>query len=203
MKTEVIMKRQLFEGTISQKSKSEFMSATDLQLLANQWRAKNGLNLLSLNRYFKLDSTNEFMEALQSKYGNIKTGERGRSKHTWVHPILFIDIALYFSPTLKVEVYEWLYDYLIKYRNDSGDSYKKMAGAIYVILNNKSEYQLKIKDTANKIKIALKVNDWNSATERQLELRDKIHNNISLLSNVLRDLNQVIDISINEAFKDN
>jgi hypothetical protein len=32
---------------------------------------------------------------------------------------------------LKIEVYSWLFDKLIKYRNNSGDSYKKMAGALF------------------------------------------------------------------------
>jgi len=46
------------------------------------------------------------------------------------------------------------------------------------------------------------VKDWNTASKEQLKLRDKIHNNISLLSDVLRDNNQAIKIGIKEALKD-
>ena len=42
MVTEVIMKRELFGHEISQKSKSEFFSATDLSKAGNEWRRSNG-----------------------------------------------------------------------------------------------------------------------------------------------------------------
>ena len=53
----------------------------------------------------------------------------GRGQHLWVHPLLFIDMALWLNPKLKLEVYEWLFDKLLMYRNDSGDSFKRMCGA--------------------------------------------------------------------------
>jgi len=38
MKTEVIMRRELFGQPISQQSKTEFFSATDLVYAENMWR---------------------------------------------------------------------------------------------------------------------------------------------------------------------
>lgn len=196
MKTEVIMKRELFNMPISQKSQSGFFSATDLVKAGNKWRIINGIEPFNINEYFRLKGTVEFMKELQNKYGDIKIARKGRSKDTWVHPILFIDIALAISPTLKIEVYEWLFDNLIKYRNDSGDSYKKMSGYLFSHTKNKSNFYKEIADVAEKIKLKCNVKDWNEATEKQLKYREKIHNNISLLSDVLRDNNEAIRLAL-------
>jgi len=56
-----------------------------------------------------------------------------------------------------------------------------------------------LQKTANRIKSECGVKDWQTATEDKLKLRDKIHENISLLSDVLHDIDQVIDISIKKA----
>ena len=48
MKTEVVMKREIFGKEIKQKSKSEFFSATDLERAGNAWRATNGLGLFDI-----------------------------------------------------------------------------------------------------------------------------------------------------------
>lgn len=54
--------------------------------------------------------------------------------------LLFLDLALAINPKLKVEVYEWLFDKLLEYRNDSGDSFKEMTGALYNNCSNKSQF---------------------------------------------------------------
>lgn len=201
MKTEVIMKRELFGTEISQKSQTGFFSATDLVKAGNKWRIMNNLEPFNLNEYFRLKGTIDFVDELQNKYGDIKNSRRGRSKDTWVHPILFIDIALAISPTLKIEVYEWLFDNLIKYRNESGDSYKKMSGYLFAHTKNKSNFYKEISDTAEKIKLACNVKDWQFATAEQLKHRDKIHDNIALLADVLRDNNEAIRIALIKSLK--
>jgi hypothetical protein len=131
MKTQVVMKRELFGCEISQQSKTEFFSATELVNAGNKWRLANGHKVFNLSQYMVSKSFLEFKEELEKKYGNTVSSSRGRSSNTWVHPLLFIDIALAINPKLKIEVYEWLFDNLIKYRNNSGDSYKAMSAAIY------------------------------------------------------------------------
>ena len=121
---------------------------------------------------------------------------RGRGSNTWVHPLLFIDIALAISPKLKIEVYEWIFDNLIKYRNESGDSYKRMAGALFVNAQNKAHFPAYIQDVANKIRLACHVDDWQTATEVQLSKRDKLHDAISLLTDVLRNNDDAVRIGI-------
>lgn len=185
MKTEVIMKRELFGKEISQKSQTEFFSATDLVRAGNTWRIVNGLQAFEMNDWFNLKSTKEFIKSLEGKYGQVKISGRGRGVHTWVHPFLFIDMALAISPELKIEVYSWLYDHLLKYRNESGDSYKKMSGALYLKHTNKTTFPKYIKEVADRIKLACSVKDWQEAGEAQLKKRDKIHESISLLCDIL------------------
>lgn len=201
METQVIMKRELFGMAISQQSKSEFFSATDLSKAGNKWRRINNLSDFNLAQYLKSKSAIEFIDELKSKYGKVIIKGRGRNSNTWVHPLLFIDIALAINPKLKIEVYEWLFDNLIKYRNDSGDSYKQMAAAIFSRYPNKRGYTEYLKRIANYIKSQLKVKDWETATEEQLKKRDLIHNSIRLLCNVLNDTDQAVKLGVIENLK--
>lgn len=199
METEVIMKRKLFGEEISQKSKSEMFSATDLVRAGNKWRIMNDIELFSVKKWLARKSTKEFIKELESDYGTVIIRSKGKNRHTWVHPFLFIDLALAINPRLKVEVYRWLYDELLKYRNSSGDSYKKMAGALFLNAGNKSIFHREIKGFANDIKKACKVDDWEHATSEQLELRNKIHNNIALLCDVLKNNEDAVRIGIKKA----
>lgn len=198
MKPQVVMKRELFGCNISQQSKTEFFSATELVNAGNKWRLSNGLKEFNLSQYLKSNSFVEFKNELQNKYGNVISSSRGRNSNTWVHPLLFIDIALAINPKLKIEDYEWLFDNLIRFRNDSGDSYKEMSAAIYIRFQNKREFPNYIQKVANYIKLELKVDDWQKATEEQLRKRDLIHNSIKLLCNVLNDTNQAVRIGVKE-----
>jgi len=199
MITEVIMKRELFGNEISQSSKNEFFSATDLVRAGNQWRILNKLEPFKMSEWLQTKNAKEFISELEKEYGKVVISGKGRGHHTWVHPFIFIDMALAISPTLKIEVYKWIYDHLIKYRNTSGDSYKKMSGALYLSMNNKSEFKDRLIEFAKKIKIECGVKDWETASEEQLKLRDRIHENISLLSDILREKNNLLNISIKKA----
>lgn len=196
MQTEVIMKRELFGEQISQKSKSEFFSATDLVKAGNKWRILNNMMPFNHLQYFQSNSFKELEKELKKKYNIVRIIGRGRGNHTWVHPILFIDIALAINPKLKIEVYEWLFDNLIKYRNDSGDSYKKMCGTLYNKYSNKSKFHDYISHVAEQIKLACSVENWEIATEAQLKKRDKIQDNICLLCDVLNSTDEAVRIGL-------
>lgn len=199
MKTAVIMKREILGGEVSQNSQTEFFSATDMVRLGNAWRFKNGLTPFDLTIWFRQTGTKAFMEELESQYGPIKISARGRGTHTWVHPYLFIDLVLSINPKLKIEVYKWIYDSLLKYRNDSGDSYKKMTGALYLTIDNKSEFKTEIIDIANTIKEVCGVSDWQTASEKELQLRDKIHEYVALLSDIIRNRENLLSVAIKKA----
>lgn len=198
MKTEVNMKRMIFGEEVLQKSKSEMFSAGHLARAGNEWRKKEGLSEFNLSQFLKNKSTQEFIAELESKYGKVISVARGRNGNTWVHPLLFIDIALAISPKLKIEVYEWLFDSLIKYRNDSGDSYKKMSSSLWTRYDNKRDFPRFIQKVAEYIRDSVGVSDWESATEEQLELRDKIHHSISTLTIVLTDPSRAVRLGVAE-----
>ena len=185
MKTAVIMKRNLLGGEVGQNSKTGFLSLTDLMRIGNRWRINNGRGFIKQEYWLQNKSTKEFIKTLEEKFGNVKITGRGRGHHTWVHPFLFIDAALALNPSLKIEVYSWIYDNLLEYRDHSGDTYKKMAGSIYLNISNKSQFRDMIVYVARKIKQELEVIDWQTADEKTLKLRDKIQEYISLYCDVL------------------
>ena len=201
MKTQVIMKRILFGRQISQQSKTEFFSATDLVKAGNMWRVSKGLSFFSAQEWLRRIATKEFIAEIEQKYGKAKIVTKGKNTHTWVHPLLFIDMALAISPKLKIEVYEWLFDNLIKFRNDSGDSYKKMCGVLWNRTSNKRKFPDKIKELADLIRLKCKVSDWQQASEQQLKLRNLMHSNIALLADVLSNPSEAIRIGIKKALE--
>jgi len=200
METSVLMKRELFGCLISQNSKTEYFSATELMKAGNKWRINNGLDIINIVDWTRLQSTKDFIAELElAEKKPVYIPGRGRGVNTWVHPFIFIDIALWINPKLKIEVYRWLYDSLIKYRNDSGDSYKKMAGALYLTTSNKTNYQNEIVDIAKKIKIACDVTDWQEASEAQLKLRNKIHEYIALFTDIIKNREALVSVAIAKA----
>jgi len=201
MKTAVLMKRSLLGGQISQNSKTGMFSATDLVKIGNKWRIANGYEQFTMKSWLQNKSTKEFITELEKKYGEVKKSARGKGSHTWMHPLLFIDMALAISPKIKLETYEWLFDQLIKYRNDSGDSYRPMCGSLYAHARNKTYFHQYVQQVAKQIKQACGVKDWNEATEQQLKLRDKLHNDIALLSEVLNNNDEAVRIAITKAVK--
>lgn len=199
MVTNVILKRELWNSEIKQRSDNGFFSASDLVYAGNKWRILNNKSPFNYSIWLKNKSTQEFIKELE------KLGEKpiikGKSKNStsWVHPYLFIDLALAISPELKIAVYDWLYDCLVKYRNKSGDSYKKMCGSLYLIETNNSDFPKHIADVANKIKLACEVEDWENCSEDKLQLRDKIHEYISLLSDIVKDRDTLVDVAVKKA----
>lgn len=199
-KTEFLIKRQLFGKEITQRSKSEMFSLTDLAIAGNQYRVSNNMSIFDLKEYLRRPSTLEFIKALEKKTGEkVLITRKSKGQHVWGHPYLMIDFALAISPELKVEVYGWLHDFLIRYRNLSAVSYKKMAGALWENTSkdhrNFGKYMAKV---ALKIQDNCKVKDWNVATQDQLELIDKVHDRIALLCDVLRDNDQAVELALRE-----
>ena len=199
METTVLMRRKLFDSEIKQDSKTGFLSANDLLNAGNLYRLQNKLPPFSYSSWISTNGTKEFIRELEGQFGTVIKSRRGKHGGTWMHPYLFIDLALAISPKLKIEVYRWLYDELLKYRNDSGDSYKRMAGAIWSRTSRKTSFARDISKLAKHIQHECGVKDWEIATEDQLRLRDRIHENIALLAEVMNNLNQAIRIAIIKA----
>ena len=49
---------------------------------------------------------------------------RGDEAGTWMHPLLFIDFAMWINPSFKYDVLKFVYDRMLMYRNEAGDAYR-------------------------------------------------------------------------------
>ena len=179
--------REFLGSNIRQRTDTYFL-LSDLEFAGNKQRQLEKRKMVSIAEYFKVESHKEFIKELELKIDKpAKISGRGRNSKTWIHPFLFIDIALWYSPKIKIEVYEWLYDYLIKYRIASGDSYTKMCGVLWKYASRKDLFAKNIKNLAVIIKKECVVDDWNKATQEQLADREYLHNMIADLTETLQD----------------
>lgn len=94
-----------------------------------------------------------------------------------------------------MEIYDWLFDYLIENRINSADSYRLMCGTIYQYCERKDKFSKNIANLAQKIKTLLCVDDWNKASEEQLKRRDDLQMMISDLTATLQNPNEAIRIA--------
>lgn len=180
MKTAVVMVRQDMNGlVIRQNSKNQFFNATDL---IDSYNSKNGEGKRVQN-YLDNDSTKRFIIALaeaetlnNSNSSDLENGlietKRGKNGGTWMHPYLFIDLAMWLSPEFKVTVIKWVYDNLIKIRNEAGDTFKEVNNALFDAKPNSAPYVY-----ANEARMINKIvfgsqdsGQRNLATEDQLNL---------------------------------
>ena len=157
MKTNQVMIRPMGDFKVSQRTKDGFFNATDL---LKQWNAAGLGTQKEMKHYFENKSTGEFIKALMSEenlHGQnsayVKSkASRGENAGTWMHPLLFIDFAMWLNPTFKVKVLKFVYDEMIKFRNLAGDAYPTMCRAVCSILPG-DLFQRKIKDLAKSLNI--------------------------------------------------
>ncbi len=187
--------RESFEIITPQRTDG-YLSLKSLMLIGNKQRINDGLLPITPDKYFSLPTNKGFIDELESQIGKkAYIAGRGRGADSWLHPFLFIDIALWLSPKLKVEVYKWVFDNLVKNRISSCDSYKKMCGVLFEYSNRKDKFQANIKSLANKIKSIIAVDDWNKCTALQLQRRDELQNLISDLTNTLQNANKGVELA--------
>lgn len=145
MKTNQNLIRKMGEFEVTQRTQDGMFNATEL---LKQWNKKSGQQK-QVGHYFEIQPTKEFINAVldeenKCRYNDkislsgIYTSKRGlMNGGTWMHPLLFIDFAMWLNPTFKVQVLKFVYDELIKYRNDAGDAYREMSSAIAKIVPKK------------------------------------------------------------------
>lgn len=167
MKTNQIMIRPMGEFKVTQRTKDGFFCATEL--LA-QWNEKSGMKK-EVTKFFDLQSTSELIKVIMERenlntqdYTYLKT--RGKNGGTWMHPILFIDFAMWINPSFKYDVLKFVYDELIKFRNLAGDAYPRMCAAVYTILP-KEVFKQKVSDLAKSLNIIV-------YGKHESEMRNKI-----------------------------
>lgn len=133
MKTNVIMVRKMGVFDVNQRTKDGMFNANSL---LKQWNIANE-SKKEIKDYFDNKSTQEFIEVLKSDQSTIggivpmvkSRASKGENAGTWMHPYLFIDFAMWINPKFKFEVIKFVYDELIKYRNDAGDNYVSLSAS--------------------------------------------------------------------------
>lgn len=167
MKTNQIMIRPMGEFKVTQRTKDGFFCATEL--LA-QWNEKSGMKK-EVTKFFDLQSTSELIKVIMERE-NLNTQDstylktRGKNGGTWMHPILFIDFAMWINPSFKYDVLKFVYDELIKFCNLAGDAYPRMCAAVYTILP-KEVFKQKVSDLAKSLNIIV-------YGKHESEMRNKI-----------------------------
>ena len=104
-----------------------------------------------MSKFLEMDTTKEFISALskdESQRANMLIAEnqliirvKGRTTKNgktpdkvWMNPILFIKFAMWINPTFEVKVLRFVYDEMIRYRNEAGDAYKELSSAVMKIV---------------------------------------------------------------------
>ena len=132
MITNQIMKRQLANFTVEQRTKDAFFNATNL---LKQWNEQPGTTQRYLDNYFASSKTAEFIQTIMNRE-NLNTPKmvylksRGRNGGTYMHPLLFIDFAMWINPSFKYDVLKFVSDQMLTYRNEAGDAYKALSSAM-------------------------------------------------------------------------
>lgn len=144
MKTNNVILRPMGQFQVSQRTKDGFFNATEL---LKQWNI-SAKQTKTVNHYLENSKTNEFIEAIINDDEEIRKSERPMNQvltktkaktdsngmreagSVWMHPLLFIDFAMWINPAFKVKVLKFVYDQMIKYRNDAGDAYRKLGASV-------------------------------------------------------------------------
>ena len=130
------MERKMGNFIVTQRTKDGFFNAT---ALLKQWNAST-CSQKEIKHYFENKNTEEFIKALiveENLNGRNSAYLKSRGKYnggTWMHPLLFIDFAMWINPTFKVKVLKFVYDEMIKYRNEAGDAYRELGSAVSKIV---------------------------------------------------------------------
>lgn len=170
MKTNQIIIRPMGDFKVIQRTKDAFFNATDL---LKQWNQLKGMKK-EVKDYLENYSTSELVNTIKERE-NFTSGNspyvkskasRGENAGTWMHPILFIDFAMWINPSFKYDVIKFVYDEMIKFRNLAGDAYPSMCKAVSSILPD-DLFKQKIKDLAKSLNIIV-------YGKHESEMRNKI-----------------------------
>ena len=146
METTVVLSRKMGDYAITQRTSDGYF---DANALLTQWNSVKENPRKKMAHFTKNANTNEFIDTIHSRNsdktdfqsliitkGRITINGRTPDK-VWMHPFLFIDFSMWLSPEFKYDVIKFVYDELIKQRNEAGDAYKELASAIVKITPKK------------------------------------------------------------------
>ena len=171
MKTNQIMIRS---DALDQRTRDGYFNASKL---LNHWNDKcDKGEERNLDFYKRQKSVKEFIAYMQD-VEKVKTplqASKGRNSETWMHPMLFIDFAMYISLEFKAQVLKMVMDGLIKSREAAGDYFKEMSACIlktHVEINGVKPKPIIYIEEARLIKSIAGISQHrNSLTEDELNL---------------------------------
>lgn len=148
MKTNQEMVRYIDNFSVVQRTSDGYFDGSGL---LRQWNNIEGNPRRRMAEFIDSPKVKEFLKALaedESHRAKIDIGEnqlliKVKGKNTkegktpdkvWMNPLLFIKFAMWINPTFEVKVLRFVYDEMIRYRNDAGDAYKELASAIMKIV---------------------------------------------------------------------
>lgn len=136
MKTNQILTRKMGDFKVNQRTSDGMFNATEL---LKQWNEKSGQQK-KLDHFFENNATEEFINAIVSEENyntrnSVYLKTRGKNGGTWMHPVLFIDFAMWINPKFKVKVLKFVYDELIKNRHNAGDNYRVLSQSVSKIVD--------------------------------------------------------------------
>ena len=138
--------------TVIQRTKDGMFNATDL---LRQGNASTGQRK-EMFKFFDNENTKQFIDALMieeklNTQNSAYLKSRGKNGGTWMHPILFIKFAMWLNPRFEVQVIKFVYDQMLKYRNDAGDAYRELSSAVATIVpkNEMKDKMRKVGEAVN------------------------------------------------------
>lgn len=129
------------EFKVFQRTSDGMFNATEL---LKQWN-DNSPTERKMDNFFKLKGTDDFVSTIQERE-NLDTpklvyvksrASRGANSGTWMHPLLFIDFAMWINSEFKYDVLKFVYDQLLAYRNEAGNTYNDMCKKIATVSPDK------------------------------------------------------------------
>lgn len=153
MKTNQVMIRPMGQFKVEQRTRDGFFNAS---FLLKQWndavQEDDTRKQKKMANYLDNTTTKEFVEAVKADetesrktyqsdcqvviISKARTGSDGirRAGEVWMHPLVFLDFAMWLNPAFKVKVLKFVADQMIFYRNEAGEAYKRLASAISKIV---------------------------------------------------------------------
>lgn len=169
MKTNQILIRPMGGFKVSQRTVDGMFNATEL---LKQWNCHSSQKKQMIH-FFENNTTEEFVNALMieeklKERNSVFIKSRGKNGGTWMHPLIFIDFAMWLNPAFKVKVLKFVYDQLIKYRNEAGDTYKDLSNAVAKLVP-KEKIAVSMKEVATGINFCVYGNHERNIRNKKAE----------------------------------
>lgn len=148
MKTNQEMVRYIDNFSVIQRTSDGYFDGSEL---LRQWNGVEGNQRRQMSKFLDMEETKQFIKALaadESHRAKMLIGEnqlliriKGRSTKqgrnpdkVWMNPLLFIKFAMWINPTFEVKVLRFVYDEMIRYRNEAGNAYLELGAAVQKIV---------------------------------------------------------------------